>query len=253
NLFVTGIGHEDFRNLNESIDRPLYNRFIQGVYPPGSTIKPIVALAGLHHGVIDPEYAIRDPGVYRLPNTRWVWRDWKRGGHGNAVKLKQAVAESCDVYFYDLGTRMGIDRMSEFGSHFGLGQPTGVDIPNERRGVWPSREWKRAAQGESWYPGDTVNMSIGQGYVLSSPMQLALATNTLATRGQRLRPQILRTIGDQPVAPIVDDAVEASDEHWDAIFDAMAEVMHGARGSARVAGANSSYRMAGKSGTAQVV
>lgn len=253
NLFVTGIGHNDFRSLNESIDRPLYNRFIQGTYPPGSTIKPVVALAGLHYGTTTADRTIRDPGLYRLPNVSRPWRDWKRGGHGNAVDLKQAVAESCDIYFYDLGTRMGVDRMSEFGRHFGLGVPSGVDIPNERRGVWPSREWKRSVRGDSWYPGDTVNMSIGQGYVLSSPMQLALMTSTIATRGQRLRPQIVRAIGDREIGPIVDDVVEASPQHWDAIFNAMAEVMHGARGTARVAAQGAGYRMAGKSGTAQVV
>jgi penicillin-binding protein 2 len=253
NLFVTGIGHEDFRNLNESIDRPLYNRFIQGVYPPGSTIKPVIALAGLHYGATDVNRSISDPGFYRLPNTQWVWRDWKRGGHGGSVNLKQAVAESCDTYFYDLGSRLGVDRMSEFGAHFGLGLVTGVDIPNERKGVWPSRDWKRGARGESWYPGDTVNMSIGQGYVLSSPMQLALMTATLASRGQRIRPTIVRAIGDQPLTPAVDDVVEASAEHWDAVFDAMAEVLHGARGSARAAARDAPYRMAGKSGTAQVV
>lgn len=253
NLFVTGIGHEDFKALNESIDRPLYNRFIQGVYPPGSTIKPMVALGGLHFGVTDARRTISDPGFYRLPNTQWVWRDWKKGGHGGAVNLKQAVAESCDTYFYDLGSRLGIDRLSEFGTHFGLGDLTGVDIPNERKGVWPSREWKRGVRGEGWYPGDTVNMSIGQGYVLTSPMQLALMTATIASRGQRIRPQLVRTIGDQRVEPRVDGVIEASAEHWDITFEAMAEVMHGTRGTARKAAEGSPYRMAGKSGTAQVV
>jgi penicillin-binding protein 2 len=253
NLFVTGISHEDFRLLNESIDRPLYNRFIQGVYPPGSIIKPVVGLAGLHYGVTDAKRTIRDPGVYRLPNVQRPWRDWKPGGHGNAVDLKQAVAESCDIYFYDLGTRLGIDRMSEFGAHFGMGTLTGVDIPNERTGIWPSREWKRAARGEPWYAGETVNMSIGQGYVLMSPMQMALMTTTLANRGQRRRPQIVRSIGDAVLEPVNDGVVEVSDEHWDSIFEAMAEVLHGTRGSARAAAIGVDYRMGGKSGTAQIV
>lgn len=253
NLFVTGIGHDDFRILNESIDRPLYNRFIQGVYPPGSIIKPVVGLAGLYYGVTDAERTIRDPGIFRLPNVQRPWRDWKQGGHGNAVNLKQAVAESCDIYFYDLGNRMGIDRMSEFGKHFGLGALTGVDIPNERTGIWPSREWKRAARGEPWYTGETINMSIGQGYVLMSPMQMALMATTIASRGQRLRPQIVRSIGDVALEPISDGVVEVPDQHWDSIFEAMAEVLHGARGSARAAATGVDYRMAGKSGTAQVV
>lgn len=253
NLFVTGIGHDDFRILNESIDRPLYNRFIQGVYPPGSIIKPVIGLAGLYYGVTDAERTIRDPGIFRLPNVQRPWRDWKKGGHGNAVNLKQAVAESCDIYFYDLGNRMGIDRMSEFGKHFGMGALTGVDIPNERTGIWPSREWKQAARGEPWYAGETVNMSIGQGYVLMSPMQMALMTTTLASRGQRLRPQMVRSIGDTALEPINDGVVEVRDEHWDSIFEAMAEVLHGARGSARAAATGADYRMGGKSGTAQVV
>lgn len=253
NLFVTGIGHEDFKNLNESIDRPLYNRFIQGVYPPGSTIKPMVALAGLHYGVTDARRTIYDPGTFRLPNARWVWRDWKRGGHGPAVNLKQAIAESCNTYFWDLGTRMGIDRMSEFGGHFGLGEVTGVDIPNERKGIWPSREWKRAARGESWYPGDTVNMAIGQGMVLTSPMQLAHFTATIANRGKRIRPHMVRSINEHLVEPVVDGVMEVEEKHWDSVFEAMVEVMHGERGTARRAAQGSTYRMAGKSGTAQVV
>ena len=253
NLFVTGIGHEDFRLLNESIDRPLYNRFAQAVYPPGSTIKPVLGLAGLHYGLTDAERTIYDPGTFRLPNTQWVWRDWKKGGHGNAVNLKQAVAESCNTYFWDLGSRMGIDRMHEFGTHFGLGELTGIDIPNERRGVWPSRDWKRGSQGEAWYPGDTVNMSVGQGYVLTSPMQLALMASTLAARGERIRPQFVSRIGDQPNEPLVVGHTEFDQADWDTIFESMVEVLHGARGSARLAARGAEYRMAGKSGTAQAV
>lgn len=253
NLFVTGISFADYRNLNESIDMPLYNRFIQGVYPPGSTIKPVVGLAGLDTGFTDARRTISDPGTFRLPNTEWVWRDWKRGGHGSRVDLKQAIAESCDTYFWDLGNRMGIDRLSEFGSHFGLGELTRIDIPNERRGVWPSREWKRTVRGQGWYPGDTINMSIGQGYVLTSPMQLAVMTATLAHRGVRIRPQMTERANGKFLAPIIEDRFDVAKAHWDAIFDGMAEVMHGARGTARRAAQGAEYRMAGKSGTAQVV
>lgn len=253
NLFVTGISFADYRNLNESIDMPLYNRFIQGVYPPGSTIKPVVGLAGLDTGFTDARRTINDPGTFRLPNTEWVWRDWKRGGHGSRVDLKQAIAESCDTYFWDLGNRMGIDRLSEFGSHFGLGELTRIDIPNERRGVWPSREWKRTVRGQGWYPGDTINMSIGQGYVLTSPMQLAVMTATLAHRGVRIRPQMTERANGKFLAPIIEDRFDVAEAHWDAVFDGMAEVMHGARGTARRAAQGAEYRMAGKSGTAQVV
>ena len=253
NLFVTGISFADYRSLNESLDMPLYNRFIQGVYPPGSTIKPMIGLAGMDTGFTDVSRTISDPGFFRLPNTEWIWRDWKRGGHGSRVNLKQAISESCDTYFWDLGNRMGIDRLSEFGSHFGLGELTQIDIPNERRGVWPSREWKRGAKGQAWYPGDTINMAIGQGYVLTSPMQLAVMTATLAHRGVRIRPQMVERANGEFLAPIIEDRFDVAESHWDAVFDGMAEVMHGLRGTARAAGADADYRMAGKSGTAQVV
>lgn len=253
NLFVTGISFADFRALNESLDMPLYNRFIQGVYPPGSTIKPMVGLAGLDTGFTDASRTISDPGFFRLANTEWIWRDWKKGGHGGRVNLKQAISESCDTYFWDLGHRMGIDRIHEFGAHFGLGEVTHIDIPNERRGVWPSRDWKRGAKGQGWYPGDTINMSIGQGYVLASPMQLAVMTATIAHRGVRIRPQMVKDANDEFLAPKIEDRFEVAGSHWDTVFDSMAEVMHGVRGTARAAGANSDYRMAGKSGTAQVV
>jgi penicillin-binding protein 2 len=253
NLFVTGISFADYRSLNESLDMPLYNRFIQGTYPPGSTVKPIVALAGLHTGFTTASRTISDPGFFRLPNTEWIWRDWKRGGHGGRVDLLQAMAESCDTYFYELGSRMGVDHMSEFGSYFGLGELTHIDIPSERKGVWPSREWKRAYKGQVWYPGDTVNMSIGQGFVLTSPLQLAVMTATIANRGIHIRPQIVKTVGERPLPPIIEDKIDVAPAHWDAIFESMAEVMHGKRGTARTAGRDSEYRMAGKSGTAQVV
>ena len=253
NLFVTGISFAEYRALNESLDMPLYNRFIQGVYPPGSTVKPMVALAGLHTGFTDPERTIYDPGVFHLPNSKWVWRDWKRGGHGSHVNLKQAIAESCDTYFYDLGNRMGVDRLSEFGSHFGLGELTQIDIPHERKGVWPSREWKRAVRGVAWYPGDTVNMSIGQGFGLTSPMQLAVMAATIAHRGVRIRPQMVESVGDQHLPPVIEDKLNVSDTHWDIVFADMHEVMAGAHGTARAAGKDAQYDIAGKSGSAQVV
>jgi len=163
------------------------------------------------------------------------------------------MAESCDTYFYELGARMGVDLLSEFGSHFGLGELTQIDIPSERKGVWPSRIWKHAQKGQVWYPGDTVNMSIGQGFVLTSPLQLAVMTATVANRGVRIRPQMVKSVGERQLAPIIEDRFDVAPEYWDAIFRSMEEVMHGRRGTARVAGKDSEYRMAGKSGTAQVV
>jgi penicillin-binding protein 2 len=255
NLFVTGISYRDYKNLNEDIDTPLLNRFLQGQYPPGSTIKPMMGLAGLHYGFTTPEKTISDPGIYRLPNVERPWRDhnYDKGGHGR-VDLKRAIAESCDIYFYDLGNRMGIDRISEFGKRFGLGVKTEIDIPSERAAIWPSREWKRATKGQAWYPGDTVNLSIGQGYALTTPLQLAVMTATLANRGIRYQPQLVSTIGNQKIPPKILDRIEVNEKHWDAIFDGSAEVMREAgRGTGRSLVKNADYKMAGKSGTAQVI
>lgn len=257
NLFVTGISYRDYKNLNEDIDTPLFNRFLQAQYPPGSTVKPVIGLVGLHEGFTDVNRTISDRGVFTLPGSSRLWRDWSLkvtgGGHGQ-VDLKTGISQSCDTYFWDLGNRMGIDRMSEYGHYFGLGTPTGIDVPSERRGIWPSREWKRAAKGQAWYPGDTVNMSIGQGYMLTTPLQLAVMTTTIANRGMRHRPQFVKQIGNQPIEPIVEDTFETKPEYWAAIFDGMAEVVHGARGTAhRYMSPGAEYRMAGKSGTAQVV
>lgn len=253
NLFVTGISFRDYRSLNQSLDLPLYNRFLQGQYPPGSTLKPVVGAAGLHHDITSPSHTVRDPGFFQLPNNSHKYRDWKRQGHAPRVDLMQAIVESCDTYFYDLGHRMGIDLMHDFGSHFGLGQPTGVDLPSERKGLWPSKAWKRGARGVAWYPGDNLNVAIGQGDVLATPMQLAVVSATLANRGRLLRPQLVKVLGDEPQAPVVKGQLDVDEKHWDFIHEAMANVMHGERGTARRVGQGAPYRMAGKSGTAQVI
>lgn len=257
NLFVSGISFKDYKSLNEDIDTPLFNRFLQAQYPPGSTIKPMIGLAGLHLGFTDAKRAISDRGFFTLPGSSRIYRDWtlaKTGGGHGRVDLKVGISQSCDTYFWELGTRMGIDNLHSMGHYFGLGILTGIDIPNERKGIWPSKEWKRGARGQPWYPGDTVNMSIGQGFVLTTPLQLAVMTSTIANRGVRYRPQFVKSIGGQPVEPIVEDSFTMNDEYWDAVFDGMAEVIHGDRGTARRATSpNAEYRMAGKSGTAQVV
>lgn len=257
NLFVTGISYRDYKSLNEDIDTPLFNRFLQAQYPPGSTVKPVIGLIGLQEGFTDVHRTISDRGVFTLPGNSRLWRDWSLkvtgGGHGQ-VNLKTGISQSCDVYFWELGNRMGIDRMSKYGHYFGLGILTGIDVPSERSGIWPSREWKRAAKGQAWYPGDTVNISIGQGFMLATPLQLAVMTSTIANRGMRHRPQFVKQIGNQPVEPVIEDTFEAQPEYWDAIFDGMAEVVHGPRGTAnRYMSPGAEYRMAGKSGTAQVV
>jgi penicillin-binding protein 2 len=253
NLFVTGISYKDYQQLRESPDFPLFNRSIQGQYPPGSTIKPMVGLAGLHASVITSETTVRDPGHYRLPNDDRLYRDWKRGGHGRTVDLHQAIVESCDVFFYDLGYRMGVDIMHEFGANFGLGDKTGIDMPAERRGIWPSRAWKRGDRGLPWFPGDSLNASIGQGFVLTTPVQLAVMTATIASRGVQVRPRLVERVGDTPTEKEIVSTIDVKPEYWDRVFEAMKDVVHGTRGTARVIARDMNYQMAGKTGTAQVV
>ena len=257
NLFVNGISVGNYNALRNSTDLPLFNRAVQGQYPPGSTVKPLIGLAGLEYGVIDADFTIRDPGWYVLPGETRRFRDWTlkvRGtGHGEAVNLHQSIEESCDVYYYNLAHRLGVDRIAEFLAPFGLGQPTGLDITHERAGILPSRAWKRRARGEVWYPGETLNIGIGQGHMLTTPLQLAVMTSIIAGRGVHYQPKLLRYRGGEKVPGSLAEPVEARDQHWDQIHNAMRDVLHGKRGSARATGRGSLVTMAGKSGTAQVV
>ena len=253
NLFVTGISHTDYNALNTSLDKPMYNRAIQGQYPPASTVKPMLALAALHYGVNDEKRSIRDPGFFQLKGHERKYRDWKKRGHGNHVDMKQAIAESCDTYFYDLAHRMGIDRIHEFGLHFGMGARTDIDIPNENGGNWPSKAWKKGRHGLPWFPGDSLNVSIGQGYTQATPLQLAEMTATIASRGVRKKPMLVRTINGELQAPVEVERFNVSQRHWDIIFDAMREVVHGRRGTGQRIRRGAKYEMAGKTGTAQVV
>lgn len=253
NLFVTGISYKDYNELNNSLDLPLFNRAIQAQYPPGSTVKPMLALGGLYYGVIDGNSRVRDPGFYQLQNQERRFRDWKKGGHGEWVNMHTAIVESCDVFYYDMAFRMGIDRMNPFGEEFGLGNLTGVDISNERKGLWPSREWKREARGLPWFPGDSLNVGIGQGDSLTTPLQLAAMMAMTANRGTYYQPQMVKQIGANPVEPVITHKVDVKDEHWDLAFDAMIDVVHSIKGTARVISRGLDYKIAGKTGTAQVV
>lgn len=254
NLFVNGISHNEYDALNKSFDLPLFNRTIQGQYPPGSTIKPVYGLAGLENKVISGATTIKDAGFYQLENDERLYREWKKGGHGNSVNLRQAIIESCDVFFYGLAFNMGVDRMHEFGLHFGFGTTSGLDVPSERSGLWPSREWKRAVRGLHWYPGDSINMSIGQGDVLLTPVQMAVMTATLASRGTLRKPRLVKSIGGVETEVEVLGQYEGDPENWDYVISAMEGVVHSLRGTAHSkAGRNIHYRMAGKTGTAQVV
>ncbi len=253
NLFVTGISYKDYNALHDSLDLPLYNRAIQAQYPPGSTVKPMLGLAGLHYRVVDPNYWVRDPGFYKLEGEDRLYRDWKRVGHGRRVDLMQAITESCDTYFYDLAYNMGIDSMHQFGSHFSLGKRTGIDIPSERRGIWPSREWKRAVRGLPWFPGDSLNVGIGQGDVLTTPLQLATMTATLANRGQFIQPLLVRRVGPDLLEHRVEAISDITPNNWDFIFDTMKSVVHSRKGTAKSISDDLDYTIAGKTGTAQVV
>ncbi len=254
NLFVAGISGKDYGALRDSPDLPLLNRMIAGEYPPGSTIKPLLVLAGLESGVVTPDTQFADPGYFQLPGQTRKFRDWKKGGHGGGINAHLAIAQSCDIYFYQLAHRMGIDRMHDFLAPFDLGQPTQVDLSGERKGVLPSREWKRKRFKQAWYPGDTINAGIGQGYHLATPMQLAQATATLARRGIRIRPHLVKAIDGVDVLPTFDPPILLNNpRNWDVAIGGMHEVAQGPRGTARKAFLGVPYTVAGKTGTAQVV
>ncbi len=258
NLFVNGIEPRDYQALQNSSGQPLYNRALRGQYPPASTIKPFVALAGLELGVTDAQRSTFCPGWFRLPGHERKYRDWRHEGHG-AVDITRAISESCDVYFYDLAQRLGIDRLHNFLAQFGFGQKSAMDAPGELAGLLPSSAWKRGARKEAWFPGETIIAGIGQGYMLATPLQLAVVTAALANRGKRIAPRIVAAIEDplthnkvaRSSAPLNTIQLARSDR-WDIIINAMVQVMHGERGTARGSGAGATYKIAGKTGTAQV-
>ena len=257
NLFVEGITYSDYQALQESEDKPLFNRALKGQYPPGSTVKPFIALAGLETGTVGPEQKKYCPGFYRLPGHKHRYRDWKKQGHG-PMNLRDAITQSCDVYFYDLAYQLGIDRLHDSLSEFGFGTRTGVDIAGERGGLMPSREWKRRSRNQPWYPGETLITGIGQGYFLTTRLQLAHATATLATGGLRITPRVVQSVRavDQeeptPLEPVSSLLLAQQDPtNWDRVVEAMVQVIEGDRGTAKRI-RKSNYRIAGKTGTAQV-
>lgn len=253
NLFVTGISQANYSALINSPDRPLYDRTLRGLYPPGSTVKPLYGLIGLEERVITPQTKIRDPGYYQLEGNTHKYRDWKKWGHGNAVDLVTAVEQSCDVFFYNLGFKTGIDALSRHAEQFGLGHETGIDLPGEKAGIMPSKAWKRGARGESWYHGDTINTSIGQGYMLTTPLQLAVMTSRIASRGVAITPRVVHAIDDVPLQPPESTKLNYRAENWDSVFESMKAVVHNPRGTAGIIRKDLNYTIAGKTGTAQVV
>lgn len=258
NLFVGGISFNDYRRLNEDVARPLFNRNVLGGFPPGSTLKPFMALAGLEEGLITPETTVFSSGAYRLPGQAREYRDWRAGGHGT-VNLRESLAQSVNTYYFDLAMKLGIDRISADFDRMGFGKPTGIDLTGEAAGVLPSREWKQRRFRQAWFPGETVISGIGQGYWVTTPLQLAQGTAMLAGDGQLRRPHLVRATQagfgaprlpepQPPALPVVDDPA-----HLAAVRDGLVATMHGPTGTAARAAAGAHYLMAGKTGTAQRV
>jgi penicillin-binding protein 2 len=263
NRFAAGMSRADFVALQTDPDKPLYNRALGGTYPPGSTIKPFLALSALHDEALAPEDEKYCPGHFRLPGQTHRYRDWRPQGHGN-VDMHEAIVQSCDVYFYHLAVAMGIDSMADGLKQFGFGAPVGLDISGENSGVVPSREWKAQQftrrEDKIWFPGETVITGIGQGYMLVTPMQLAHAGATFAARGQRFAPRLLIGTEDAVTREVrytdpsaLQNVVDQDPVHWQIVHDAMVGVIAEPRGSARAPMQGTTYSVAGKTGTAQVI
>jgi len=257
NLFVNGISQDNYNKLQESLDIPLLNRAIQGLYPPGSTIKPMIALTGLEQDIITRESKTFCPGYFKLPNVSRKFNDWKRSGHG-WVDVEESISQSCDVFFYSLSDKTGIDKIHDNLKHFNFGSKTGIDIPGELPGVLPSRAWKKINKNEPWYRGETLISGIGQGFITTSPLQLAVATAALASKGQLIRPKILINIQKdnhdiEPVEPSPRKQIPIKNiKNWEYVLEGMKKTIYSPSGTARRLNKGLKYTMAGKTGTAQV-
>jgi penicillin-binding protein 2 len=263
NLFARGLTRPEYLALTEDPKRPMFDRALRGVYPPGSTVKPLFAMAALETGVVTPHETRYCRGMWSSPGYGRARRDWEPRGHGT-VDMRKAIATSCDVYFFDIARLMGIDRMASFVSQFGLGAPTGIDIEGERVGILPSTEWKKKAYVKNkafqvWFPGDTISVGIGQGQMLVTPVQLANAIAAVAARGERYKPRLVRAIRDvttgniRELPPVKLPAAKASSqEAWEVAIGGMIDVTNAPYGTGRGAAAGSPYKIAGKSGTVQV-
>ena len=261
NPFGRGLTNAEYSVLRDSLDVPLLNRAIRGEYPPGSTVKPAIALGGLTLGITTPQHTKSCPGFFMLPGSSHRYRDWRPNGHG-MVAMETAIAQSCDVYFYELSSMMGVEKLSGWLAHFGLGQPTNIDISGERNGILPTPSWKKARfknpGDQVWFPGETVSFGIGQGYLVVTPLQSAHMTSILAMRGKSYQPRLVTGYREQgtgkihPIPPKLLETVESSPENWKVVMDGMVAVMSGNGGTGRASQRGAEYQIAGKTGTAQV-
>lgn len=255
NPFVMGISNKDYQQIMLDPNHPMYDRAIRGLYSPGSTIKPFQSLGGLNNNVITPQYTIYDPGWYRVPNTQHIFHDDNPEGHGE-VNLHKAIKVSCDTYFYNLAVKLGIRRIDNFLGQFGFGQLTHVEMPDELAGVLPTPAWKRANKGNPWYTGDTVNIGIGQGMLLVTPLQLATAASIIAEHGKHFQPHLTLKWQNADNSftleqPQLINTIQLNNpSYWDTVINAMQAVIDG--GTARLFGSHAGFTVAGKTGTAQV-
>ena len=257
NKFVNGIDFSSYNALRDDVNRPLLNRALNGRYAPGSTIKGLVSLAGLESGW-SGNAEVTCPGYYRIKGSTHRYRCWKRYGHGS-MSMADSIMQSCDVFYYQMANFLGIDKLHDFLSRFGLGKQTGIDLIGEPSGLMPSREWKKRVRGNIWYPGETLITGIGQGYLLATPLQLGVMTATLANRGRRIEPRLVDRLEQGSDDISIDQSgsqigqINAKPNNVESIISAMQAVIEHPRGTARKIGIDAEYTMAGKTGTAQVV
>lgn len=247
NVFVRGINQTAYSALRDAPSRPLFNRTLQGLYPPASTVKPLVGLAGLVTEQIEKDTTIFDPGFFQIKNSTRPYRDWQKEGHG-WTNLEKSIRESCDVFYYMLAEKLTIQHLSNWFSHAGFGKKTGIDLPNEQAGLVPNPNWKRKVHGTTWFPGETIIAGIGQGYTLTTPLQLAVMASYLANRGEAWRPFLNqhRTQEKYPPLPV------NHKRYWPWIIEPMHQVVQNPHGTAYRFFTNFPFEAAGKTGTAQV-
>ncbi len=255
NQFVGGISHKNWNALLDNSKHPLINKVVQAMYPPGSTYKMMTAMAGLATGVITPDTVFYCPGYYTFGKRRY--HCWKHSGHG-AVNLKRAISESCDVYFYQVGLRVGVDNLAKYANKFGLGHKSGIDMEHEKSGLTPTKAWKQKRHGQKWQDGETLSVAIGQGFNLVTPLQICLMTATIANGGIQYLPQVIEKVTDpegkilKEFEPVVVDELKNEKQFLPLIRNGMEEVIQGSRGTARKVRIKG-ITIGGKTGTAQVV